>query len=250
MKALWFCAALVAASFGSHAAQAANVSDPFVTASYVGTMGTKQIGLALVTRGKEVLAGTHYFRADDLTDLPLTGTLGSVSSLTDAQGRCFTLRFSGPERDGRAPTSLDDSTGLSGSYTDESGKRVEVKLSLTTMRQSDKLPDRWYEQVTRKSDSAFEQHVRGFHKAVLAGDAQAAAKHIGFPMRVNAGRTGMTITSAADLKAKWNKIFSKAWLESAAQSMPHDLPVLQGRAMLGDGLAYFSDAGAVVVNAR
>lgn len=251
MKALWLCAALLVAPFASNVAHAANVSsEPVVTASYVGTVGDARIGLALVVRGNDVLPGSHFFRSDDLTDIALNGSLGTRPQLKDAQGRSFALQFTGPARDGRAPSSLDDSTGLTGTFTDENGHRAPVTLSLTTIRQTSKLQERWYEDITRKSDSVFEQHVQAFYKAVLAGDMDEAARHVGFPMRVNAGRTGMTIKSAAELKTKWNKIFTKAWLESAAQTMPHNLSVLQGRAMLGDGLAYFSDAGAVVVNVR
>ncbi len=250
MKALWLCAALVAATFTQPAAHAANVSDPVVIASYTGKAGGARIGLSLVVRGDEVLPGSHYFRSSDLVDLPLLGSLGAKPQLKDAQGGVFKLEFSGPSRDGHAPTSLDDSTGLTGTLTDDSGKHMMVTLSLTSIRQASKSPERWYEDITHKSDTAFEQHVQGFYKAVLADDPQEAARHVAFPMRVNAGRTGMTITSPAQLKAKWAKIFTKAWLESAQEAMPHDLSVLQGRAMLGDGLAYFSDAGAVVVNVR
>ena len=70
-----------------------------------------------------------------------------------------------------------------------------------------------------------------------------------FPLRVNvAPGKPLLVRNAAQLAAQWDRIFSPAWLKQAAQAMPHDLNVIRGQAMLGNGLAFFGDKGAEVIN--
>jgi hypothetical protein len=102
--------------------------------------------------------------------------------------------------------------------------------------------------VTGQSDAAFEAKVQGFYKAALAGDRAAAAKYVSFPLRVNHNGKSRTIHNAAELAAQWETIFTPAYLTALKNDIPHDLSVIQGQAMLGDGQAFFSDQGATALN--
>jgi len=107
---------------------------------------------------------------------------------------------------------------------------------------------RWYENVTDLSDAAFEAKAQAFYKAVLAEDRATAAKYADFPLRINQNGKSRKITSAAELTAQWDEIFTPAYLELLKKDMPHDMSVIQGQAMLGNGDVYFGDKGATVLN--
>lgn len=217
---------------------------------YEGSMGTERIGMTLVTRGHDVLDGSRYYLQSDLKDVPLSGLIGRGMKLETPDGDTLSLSFTGPRHDGHAPASMDESTGLQGWRHSADGGRYAVKLSLVFSRQTAEAPARWYELVTNKSDAAFETKIQGFYRAVLAHDIDNAAKNIGFPLRVNTNKGSVQIRNVAELRKRWDSVFTASWLKDAASTIPHDLPVLKNMAMLGDGLAYFSDAGAVVINAR
>ena len=56
------------------------------------------------------------------------------------------------------------------------------------------------------------------------------------------------IRNAVELSAQWETIFTPAYLAALKNDMPHDLNIIQGQAMLGDGQAFFSDKGATALN--
>lgn len=230
------------------AAHAAN--DDLSTMSYEGTLGSQRIGMTLAVRGGKVVPDSHYFYARYLKDIPLSGSANGEIRLQEPGGGAFALRFRGNGSNGAAPLNFDNSVGLEGTWTGKDGKAFPVELSNVGDPGAAALPGtRWYRDVTDKSDAAFEAQVQGFHKAVLAGDRAGAARYVSFPLRVNvAPGKPLMVKNAAQLAAQWDRIFSPAWLKQAALAMPHDLNVIRGQAMLGNGLAFFGDKGAEAIN--
>jgi hypothetical protein len=215
--------------------------------SYEGTLGPARIGLTLVVKSGNMIAGGHYFYTRYLTDIPLTGSMQSGGlTLRGKDGGAFALKFVGNGSDGGKPLDFNNSVGLEGTWAG-GAKTLPVKLS---MGGQSPLPasGRWYEMVTGQSDAAFEARVQGFYKAVLAGDRAAAARFVSFPLRVNHNGKHRMIQNAAELSAQWETIFIPAYLAALKNDVPHDLGISNGQAMLGSGDVWFSDKGATALN--
>jgi len=233
-------ALLVLATAVASAQDAQNVT-------YQGTLGPSRIGLTLTVKGPNAITGGHYFYAKYLTDIPLTGTYqpGQIT-LKGTDGGTFTLKFKSNGSEAGKPLDFTNSVGLQGTWSNN-GKQSPVDLSAGGMSPVP-TSGRWYENVTDLSDAALEAKAQGFYKAVLAGDRAAAAKYADFPLRINQNGKSHKITSAAELTAQWDKIFTPAYLELLKKDMPHDMSVIQGQAMLGNGDVYFGSKGATVLN--
>lgn len=224
----------------------AQTTDGATQISYQGTLGAARIGLTVVVKNGAI-SGGHYFYAKYLTDIPLNGSAQpGALSLHGQDGGAFALKFVGNGSEGGKPLTFENSVGLEGTWS-EDGKSLPVKL--TAAGQSPvPASGRWYEMVTSESDAAFEARIRGFYKAALAGDRTAAAKYVSFPLRVNHNGKSRMIRDAAELTAQWGTIFTPAYLAALKNDLPHDLSVVQGQAMLGDGQAFFSEKGATALN--
>ncbi len=237
-----FAAFLSLALGAAHAQQA----DSATQISYEGTLGPARIGLTLVVRN-DIVSGGHYFYAKYLTDIPLTGSIRpGALALQGQDGGAFALRFVGNGSDAGKPLDFENSVGLEGTWARD-GKSLPVKLTAGGQSPAP-ASGRWYEMVTDHSDAAFEARVQGFYRAALAGDRAATAKYVSFPLRVNHNGESRMIRSAAELTAQWETIFTLAYLAALRKDMPHDLSIVQGQAMLGDGQAFFSERGATALN--
>ncbi len=245
MRATWIV--LTSALLLSGAAYAQHAAD-VVTASYTGTLGPARIGMTLVVEGAKVLPPSHYFYASHLTDIPLSGSVAaSEVRLQEPGGGIFSLAFKGNGSEGRQTLTFENSVGMVGTWT---GSGRNFPVALNGGGGSGPASARWYHDITSESDAAFEAKPQRFYRAVLAGDRDAAARYVDFPLRVNvAPGKQISITTPAQLKAQWNQIFPAAWLKQAAEAMPHDMGIADGMAMLGPGLAYFSQNGVEVINA-
>jgi hypothetical protein len=214
---------------------------------YDGTLGPAHIGLTLLVKSNNTVAGGHYFYAKYLTDIPLTGALQpSTLVLQGNDGGGFALKFIGNGREGAQALNFDNSVGLEGTWSMD-GKTLPVKLSMRG-RSTVSASGRWYEMVTDDTDAEFEARVQGFYKAALAGDRAAAARYISFPLRVNHNGTSRIVLSASELAAQWDTIFTPAYLAALKNDLPHDLSIVRGQAMLGAGDAFFSSKGATALN--
>jgi hypothetical protein len=235
--------AFLCLALGAAHAQEANSAAQI---SYEGTLGPARIGLTVVVKSGAV-SGGHYFYAKYLTDLPLTGSIQpGALTLKGQDGGAFALKFVGNGSEAGKPLDFENSVGLEGTWSRD-GKSLPVKL--TAGGQSPAAASgRWYEMVTDQSDAAFEAKVQGFYKAALAGDRNAAARYVAFPLRVNHNGKSRMIRNATELTAQWEAIFTPAYLAALKKDMPHDLSIVQGQAMLGDGQAFFSDKGATALN--
>ena len=214
--------------------------------SLQGTLGGSRIGMALQINNRSVVERAHYFYAEALKDIPLTGNVdGSTVTLHEATGGTFTLKFRGNGSEGGQPLSLSNSVGLDGTWSN-GAENLPVRLDFES--EWDVAPGaRWYADVTDESDAAFETRVRGFRTAVLSGNREAAAKYVDLPLRVNYPRTHM-VRNAAQLSAEWERIFTPEFMELLRVTIPHDMFVHGGQAMLGNGLVWFNAKGASAIN--
>ena len=214
--------------------------------SYEGTLGPARIGLTVLVKSGAV-SGGHYFYAKYLTDIPLTGSIQPAAlALQGQDGGAFALKFVGNGSEAGKQLDFENSVGLEGTWSRD-GKSLPVKLTAEGQSPAP-AGGHWYEMVTDQSDAAFEARVQGFYKAALAGDRAAAARYVSFPLRVNHNGKSRMIRSAGELTTQWETIFTPAYLAALRKDMPHDLSIVQGQAMLGDGQAFFSDKGATALN--
>lgn len=251
MRSILLPAAMILLIAGAATTASAQNNDDVVAASYEGTLGAQRIGMTVTVKDKKLVPDSHYFYQKHLTDIPLTGTAGDAVTLKEPGGGAFALRFKGNGSNGNQPLTFDNSVGLVGSWTGTDGKTYPVVLSGGGGTVAPEPPGtRWYRDVTNKSDQAFEAQVQGFYKAVMAGDRNAAAHYVSFPLRVNFSESRhVQIRTASQLAAQWDQIFNRSWMKRAAEAMPHDMAVVRGQAMLGQGLAFFGGNGLEVVNA-
>jgi hypothetical protein len=223
-----------------------------VTAGYLGTLGAQRIGMTLIVKDGTFMPGSHYFYQKHLTDIPLTGTARSGVTLKEPSGGTFALQFQGNGSNGHEPLTFNNSIAMTGTWTGIDGKSYPVKLSGGGGSGPAEPPGtRWYQDVSSQSDAAFEAIAQRFYNAVMAGDRIGATREVHFPLRVNFSATRhRLIKTPTELTQQWNTVFSSTWLKKAADAMPHDMAIVQGRAMLGDGLAFFGDDGVDVINAE
>ncbi|MFM0413287.1 MerR family DNA-binding transcriptional regulator [Paraburkholderia aromaticivorans] len=218
--------------------------------AYSGTVGEAKVGMTLALHGKDLGEG-HYFYYRYLKDIALTGQQsGGTLTLQEANG-AFTLHFVGNGSNGGQPLDFPNSVGLAGTWTG-GGKTLPVKLALESMSSADTNAGRLYGMITDESDHAFEARAQGFYFAALKGDPKQAARFVHFPLRVNWGAAHHeTIGSANQLAASWHRIFTPKYLAALRDAAPHDMPVIKSQyAMLGAGLAFFTDKGVEVLNAE
>lgn len=231
---------LIPAGISGHA----HAADRHEFNDYAGMVGDAPVGMTLSLSGHKVVEGSHYYYRKYLKDIPLTGTAGTDLRLAEPGGGLFVLHY---VDNNSATVTAENSTGLAGTWSGN-GHTVPVKLSAEDGG-SFVLGHR-YADVTNKDDAQFEEPIKGFYDAAIAGRTEDAARFVAFPLRVNtASRRFVTIRNAAELQQKWNSIFSPAWLKALAAVSPHDLSTTNGQAMIGAGLAFFGDDGLEVVNA-
>ncbi|HEV2133609.1 MAG TPA: hypothetical protein VGR47_05050 [Terracidiphilus sp.] len=198
---------------------------------------------------QETITGGHYFIAEDLRDIPITG--GTVHdgriAIFAADGSNFDLRFKSNGSEHGEQLTFDNSVGLVG--TRQTNERVEkVNLQFLTMGQPSE--GRRYAFTTDLSDAEFESIVRNWRIAVLSGNRRAAAKYTHFPLRVNEHRRHRTIRTPEELSNQWNRIFSPKYLSRIKKDLPHDMlgESASNDVMLGAGDVYFGDKGVEILN--
>lgn len=215
-------------------------------AAYEGTLGAQRIGLVVDIDGKRIVGGRYYYLRY-LKDIPLMARQRDGGIELVESGAVFSLHFVGNGSERGAPLDVDNSVGLEGTWRSGAAE-WPVKLQGSS-RASATPPGHWYRAITDEADEVFEARTIGFRAAVLKGDADAAARHVHFPLRVNhgAGRHE-AISDARALKNAWSRLFTASYLAAIGKASPHAMPVVQGYAMLGDGLMYFSERGVEVLN--
>src|SRR5215469_8234501 len=191
---VWLCLAVGSAFGGSLNAQKAKAP---IEIQCEGTLGETQAGMTIEVK-QETITGGHYFIAEDLRDIPITG--GAVHdghiAISAADGSKFDLRFKSNGSEHGEQLDFDNSVGLVG--TRQKNESVEnVDLGFLTMGQPSE--GRRYAFTTDLSDSAFESIVREWRTAVLTGNRKKAAKYTHFPLRVNADHKHWLIRTPVEL---------------------------------------------------
>ena len=215
-------------------------------AQYEGTLGPQRIGLILNMAGERV-APSRYYYVRHLADIPLVGERHGGTFTLHEEGATMTLHFVGNGSEEGEALNFDNSIGLEGSWSN--GKlMLPVKLrggGLFTASPA----GHWYQSITDETDDVFEARTKGFCAAVVSGNSAQAARFVHFPLRVNQGPgRHEQIRDAAQLAAQWKRIFTPAYVARIADASPHSMAIVQGNAMLGDGLVFFSDKGAEALN--
>lgn len=210
---------------------------------YAGMIGDAPVGMTLSISGNKVAEGSHYYYRKYLKDITLTGTAGTDLRLSEPGGGLFVLHY---VDNNSATVTADNSTGLAGTW---SGNGHTLPVKLVAEGSGSYVPGHRYGDVTKKGDDQFEEPIKGFYDAAIAGRPADAARFVVFPLRVNtAPQRFLTVHNASEFQQKWNSIFSPAWLKALAAVSPHDLSVIQDKAMIGAGLAFFGENGLEVVN--
>ena len=211
-----------------------------------GKVGTYPIGMQLTVRDHRDVVSGHYFYAKTLSDIPLTASMdGGALTLKEPGGGAFRLHLvSNASARGQALTFY-NSTGLAGTWT-QGAKTLPVSIRFSTSYDGPPRARR-YGEITDQSDAAFEARAGKFLKAAVRGDRAAAAEAVSFPLRVNGARP-KTVRNKAELLAQWNSIFTPALVAKLGEAVPHEMFVRQGMAMVGDGVVWFDDKGAKVIN--
>jgi hypothetical protein len=241
----WWSWGLVLACLCMVAAMQPTQAAEFQQATYIGTLGPQRIGLILNMTGNQV-APSRYYYVRHLTDIPLTGERRDGTFTLHEQGATMILHFVGDGSEEGAALDFDNSVGLEGNWSNG-------KLTLPVKLQGGGLfaaapAGHWYQLITDETDDVFEARTKGFCTAVAKGDSALAARYVHFPLRVNHGDKHEQIHDAKQLAEQWKRIFTPAYVTRIANASPHSMPIVQSLAMLGDGLVFFSDRGAEVLN--
>jgi len=198
------------------------------------------------------ITGGHYFIAEDLRDIPITG--GSVRNghiaISAADGSTFDLRVKSNGSENGEELTFDNSVGLVGTRQ-RNGVGKKVDLGFLTMGQKEQPSvDRRYAFTTDLTDEEFEAIVRNWRIALLSGNRKAVAKYTHFPLRVNQHRRHRTIRTSEELSNQWNRIFTPQYLSRIRKDLPHDMlgESASNLVMLGAGDVYFGDKGIVILN--
>ena len=221
-------------------------ADALQQAQYTGTLGPQRIGLILRMAGQQPEPSRYYYFRY-LADIPLTGERRDGTFVLHEQGATMTLHFVGNGSEDGKPLDFDNSVGLEGNW---SNGKITLPVKLQGGGLFAAAPEgHWYQSITDETDEAFEARTKGFCAAVAKGDSASAARYVHFPLRVNHGaERHERIRDAKQLAAQWKRIFTPAYVARIADASPHSMAIVQGNAMLGDGLAFFSDKGVEVLN--
>jgi len=242
---VWLCLAVGSAFGGSLNAQKAKAP---IEIQCEGTLGTTQAGMTIEVK-HEAITGGHYFIAEDLRDIPITGGVVQNGHITifAKDGSTFDLRFKSNGSEYGDQLTFDNSVGLVGTRQKNNGVE-NVNLGFLTMGQPSESPR--YAFATDLSDPEFESIVRNWRIAVLSGNHKAAARHTHFPLRVNEHGRHTTIRTPEELLNQWSRIFTPEYLSRIKMDLPHDMLGESARnlVMLGAGDAYFGDKGIEILN--
>jgi hypothetical protein len=214
-------------------------------AEYWGTMNKNQkIGMTLIHDPEQQLHGVYFYKKY-LKDIPLEGeftgkldiVLREYGSDESVRGT-FQLHFveHTPHHEGDDPDW--DQEELVGSWIDaKTDKQLPVHLY---MRYSSGGWSKPYEDTPE-----VEKNVQGFYFAIMRGDKEAAAKYVKYPMRINFKPVKKIVRNKAEFLRYYDKVFTKKFVSSVAQDIPHHPWVNSQGFMLGNGQVWLNDEGKV-----
>ena len=242
MRPLLTAVALVANAL---AARPAAACDPAaaqmigIMTMYDGTIGPYPIRMGLQFEPGGVAAGRYAYPASPGT-IRLAGQLANGHRLTITEfgatgwpAATFATTLPG--------TKKTDCDVIRGTWTQAAtGRRLPVRLRLsdTSMR-----PLSYY---LSPATLRIEQAAVAFRAAALAGRRAEVAAALHYPVFVSIGETRMRLPNAAALRARYDAIFTPAYLARIRDDIPHLMFVRDQGLMLGGGAVWFNRAGAVI----
>lgn len=243
-KATSFFLALLTASAFTTPSQADNL--PFnIRKVFTAKLDQDPITLVFVVEDdtdkntqKVILA--HYFYDRVMSDIPLSiGESSNELVFRGTDGSRLVLRpmiyVSHPWDPAVAPAqSVDKADFFQGSWS-LGARTIPVKFQFS-FAGSDQVPD-----------ASNEHYARAFIRGILTNNPDEAAGAITYPLVVN-GRCGTIIRDEAAFRANWSDIATPALMDSLRSAVPHDMFGKDGLTMVGDGVVWFGDRGAAILN--
>lgn len=211
-----------------------------------GSVGAYRAGLNLTIKDRVQVVAAHYYYESTGKDIPLAVTQAADKlTLDEPGGGRMVVALANSDASAPRPLNFGTSTGLTGTWTG-AGKVLPVRFGFGTVL-SGPAPVRWYGDVTRDSDAAFERRVRGFVSAARARDCRRAAAFVSYPLRIN-GRSARTIRNGADFARQCASILTPGLAASLKDAIAHEMFVRDGQAMVAGGAVWFDAKGAVALN--
>jgi hypothetical protein len=232
----------------SSPAFAQSVSNAIISFELTGTVGPYRIGLYVMTRNYNQFVGGHYFYASHLINIPLEGRIdGKNVILEEPNGGVFKLQFVKVGSVKGQPLNFYYCNALQGQWI-KSNKSLPVNLKIAYSAPSvSNAGGDWYAGVTNEPDADFEALVQRFRHGVITGNRAEAASAVSYPLTVNS-QTVTVYSTEASFLAHWNDIFTPKYIAALRETIPHEMFVHEGEAMLGDGEVWFDAKGASALN--
>ncbi len=244
--------ALLAIHLPMHAQSACTWNEPGRIWDYNGSIdGKYPIRMSLVFGGGE-LNGVYVY-ASQLRDIRIRGQIGKDGSVRideyGSDGR-VSAHFTGsfPERDpqGRYGDSALACEVIVGQWQMLDGKRAAMPFYLSAEGAiSGKLSNR-YGAIGATSNQAVHAPAEHFWRALKAGDRNAVATEIRYPIKVSLNGKIKTLRSTAELLAVYDAVFTPDYRKAIAAAIPRNMFVRDEGAMLGNGQVWFGANGKVI----
>jgi len=217
---------------------------------YEGQMaGRHRIRMTLVFGPGEITG--VYFYATQLKDIALRGRMLDATRVVleelDSAGRP-TARFEAEfppvapdSRYGSSPLQCEVLRGVWRREGAEVGLPVQLEMEAghaASLRNP-------YAAIGARDPQALHRRAQGFWRAVRQDDRVGAAGFIRYPLRVDTAAGPRRYTSAEQLLADYELVFTPPLREAIAQGLPRNMFVRDQGAMLGHGQVWFGADGRV-----
>ncbi len=211
--------------------------------------GQHRIRMTLVF-GQGEITGV-YFYASQLKDIPLRGRLLDATRVVleelDPAGQP-SARFEA-EFPQTAPESKFGSSELQCEVIRGVWRKIGAEAALPVVLEMEggtagSLKSR-YGAIGVRDPEALHRNSQAFWRAVQREDRKAAARLIRYPIRIDTAAGQRRYTSAEQLLADYDLIFTPGFRELIAQGLPRHMFVRDQGAMLGHGQVWFGADGKV-----
>jgi hypothetical protein len=228
-------------------ATASCLPGPGRVAIYDGTIGAAaNVRMVLSSSGNE-LKGI-YFYTRYLKDIRIEGNVKDLRTVLlreyDSAGR-VTARFVGefadhdPRGQMKGPLGCEVITGTWEPL--DSARQMPFYLRLDGDFAGE-LGDLY----GRDNDGLVNRAAQKFQAAVIAGDQEAVAALILYPIDITVDQKRLRIKDRRALALNWERIFSSSYREAVAQAVPRAMFANEQGIMLGSGQAWFNSDGKII----
>jgi hypothetical protein len=205
---------------------------------YLGDINGKyKIKMTLVYDGAAVKG--EYFYVSQLKDIALRGSMGE-NDITldelDAAGKVVAT-FRG--------TLIEECDKIKGTWQ-KTGSAEKLPFSLKMNSSHSGRLEHRYGIAGDGTDEIVHANAYKFWLGVKNGDKKAVASVINYPLRAQVAGKSKTLRNAKEFIASYDAIFSPAFRQTIADSIPHNMMAGTGGIMLGErGEVWLNDMGKV-----